>query len=342
MGANKSAGDTLLRQWHMLRAIPRHPAKIEAATVKRKLDVAGYAVSKRTVERDLVELSAVFPLVRDDRDRPYGWSWMKGAPAFDVPNLSNQEALAFVMIETYLKPLLPQVLLAQLAPYFDLARRHLGADGPRGGTRSWLGKIAALQPTQALIPPRIGPGVQGSVTDALLLDRQLRVRYRRRGESGTQDYVLNPLALVQRGPITYFLATAFDYPDVRTYSLHRVQSATMLETAVKRPKDFDLERHLATGVLDFGAGKRIRLEARFASESAIHLYESPLSADQQLTPVDKDSVRLRATVNDTPQLRWWLLAFGDNVEVVAPASLRAQFATVAAAMAAAYAHRTAR
>jgi len=337
MGANKSAGDTLLRQWHMLRAIPRHPSKIEASAIQAKLAVAGYEVSKRTVERDLVELSSVFPIVSDDRDRPYGWSWMRNAPAFDLPNLSNQEALAFVMIETYLKPLLPQVLLGQLAPYFTMARQHLTADGPRRGSRTWLGKIAALPPTQALIPPRINPGVQAALTDALMFDRQLKVRYRRRGESNVQEYVLNPLGLVQRGPITYFVATVFDYPDVRTFSLHRVQSATVLETPVKRPKDFDLEKHLSTGVLDFGAGGRIKLDAIFANESGIHLYEAHLSDDQELTPVDEISVRLQATVNDTPQLRWWLLAFGDNVEVIGPPALRQELATVASAMAAAYA-----
>ncbi len=337
MGSNKSAGDTLLRQWHMLRAIPRYPGKIEASAVQTKLEVAGYEVSKRTVERDLVELSTVFPLVSDNRNRPFGWSWMKGAPAFDLPNLSNQEALAFVMIETYLKPLLPHVLLGQLAPYFSLARQHLKGEGPKRGSLSWMGKIAALQPTQSLIPPRIAPLVQSVVTDALLLDRQVQVKYRRRGETATKDYTLNPLALVQRGPVTYFLATVFDYQDVLMFSLHRVQHATMLETPVKRPKDFDLDRHLATGMLDFGIGKQIRLTAIFKNESAIHLYESPLAPDQQLAPVDDNSVRLEATVNDTPQLQWWLLAFGDNVEVVAPKELRKKLAGIAAVMAAAYA-----
>ena len=199
-----------------------------------------------------------------------------------------------------------------------------------------MGKIAALSPTQTLIPPRIDRDVQAAVTDALLHDRQVSVKYRRRGETATHEYMLNPLALVQRGPITYFLATAFEYKDIRTFSLHRVQSATMLETPVNRPKEFDLDRHLSTGVLDFGAGRRIRLDVVFRSESAIHLYESPLAADQQLTPIDDDHVRLQVTINDTPQLRWWLLAFGDNVEVSAPATMRRQFATVAQSLAAAY------
>jgi len=89
-------------------------------------------------------------------------------------------------------------------------------------------------------------------------------------------------------------------------------------------------------MLDFGAGETIRLEAIFEAASADHLTETPLAADQTITRIDDSHVRLEAAVLDTPQLRWWLLGFGDNVEVVAPEGLRHEFAAVTVAMAAAY------
>jgi predicted DNA-binding transcriptional regulator YafY len=36
-------------------------------------------------------------------------------------------------------------------------------------------------------------------------------------------------------------------------------------------------------------------------------------------------VRLSATVADTAELRWWLLGFGEGVEVIGPKSLRNEF-----------------
>jgi len=42
-------------------------------------------------------------------------------------------------------------------------------------------------------------------------------------------------------------------------------------------------------------------------------------------------------MQDTSELRWWLLGFGDQVEVLKPASLRKHFARMAANMATAYA-----
>lgn len=36
-------------------------------------------VHRRTVQRDLVELATVFPLVSDERSKPYGWRWADDA-----------------------------------------------------------------------------------------------------------------------------------------------------------------------------------------------------------------------------------------------------------------------
>lgn len=336
MGKNKSAADTLLRQWHTLRAIPRHPAKIEVNKLRTILDTAGFQVTARTIQRDLIELSTLFPLTSDERERPYGWSWQGNAPTFNLPNLSNQEALAFAMIEHYLRPLLPHALLDQLKPYFGAAKKRLASDLPKHGSMSWLGKVAVVQPNQALIPPKIDADAQAVVTDALLSERRVRIRYRKKGERKDLEYVLSPLALVQRGPITYIRGSVADYTDVLTFALHRIQHARVLDEVVKRPKGFSLNADIVAGTMNFGAGGHIRLDAVFDRAAAEHLYETPLSEDQRLTEVDEKRVRLQATVADTRQLRWWLLAFGDGVEVRAPAALRVEFVSTVAAMAAAY------
>lgn len=47
-------------------------------------------------------------------------------------------------------------------------------------------------------------------------------------------------------------------------------------------------------------------------------------------------VELRATVQDTQELRWWLLGFGANVRVLGPDALVRELGDVAGRMAAAY------
>ncbi len=47
-------------------------------------------------------------------------------------------------------------------------------------------------------------------------------------------------------------------------------------------------------------------------------------------------IELSANVPDTSELRWWLLAFGAQVEILEPLSLREEFQETARRMAACY------
>ena len=58
--------DTILRQMNMLQLIPRYPQKVTTANVRDALNDSGYEASLRTIQRDLQELSRVFPIISDD------------------------------------------------------------------------------------------------------------------------------------------------------------------------------------------------------------------------------------------------------------------------------------
>ena len=47
--------------------------------------------------------------------------------------------------------------------------------------------------------------------------------------------------------------------------------------------------------------------------------------DQKIHKQKDDLFELTATLADTFQLRWWLRGYGDEVEVLAPESLRQEF-----------------
>ena len=328
-----SSPDTLKRQWQMLRMIPRHPATITAAEMQRRLEQENYAVSKRTVERDLQALSSEFPLVLDERSKPFGWSWKADAPHFNVPGLSDNEALAFVMLEQHLKNLLPASALSQLQPYFKAAGTHLNETPRSKQTRSWLDKVRTVPPAQPLLPAPINEEVQQVVYGALLADRQLSIRYQKRGEAEPAEYRLQPLAVIQRGPVSYLCCLTDKDDRLRTFAMHRIVSVTLLDDRpAKIPASFSIDKFIASGELGFGNGKQIRLEAVFYDGQGDHLHETPISAEQKLTDMGDGRLKLSATVVETPQLTWWLLGLGDGVEVIKPISLRKDIAETAARM----------
>ena len=65
---------TLSRQWALLRQLPGRSPGLTSSELACRLRDLGFTVSKRTVERDLNDLSLIFPLERNDKSIPYGLS----------------------------------------------------------------------------------------------------------------------------------------------------------------------------------------------------------------------------------------------------------------------------
>lgn len=328
---------SLLRQWHMLRMVPRAPLKIAAGELCERLGAAGFQVSKRTVERDLKELSEVFPIVADHRDKPYGWSWLREASSFDLPGLTLPEALTLKLVEQHLLQHLPPNAVDALGPHFQSADRVLSAVDDKAPPRAWLDKVRSVPPQQPLLPARTDDECQRVVYLALMQDRQLRLQYRKRdAEAPTVYAAVHPLAVVQRGGLVYLACMFGAYDDVRTIALHRVQRAEMLYEPARRPPGFDIDAYIASGQFGVIAGAPVALHAVFTRTAGEHLFETPLSADQVLSADEAGRLHLRATVPNTRALVWWLLGFGDGVVIHEPPALREELGGIARRMAAAY------
>lgn len=335
MTTNNAKQDTLLRQWTMLRHVPRYPRKVSAPELQQKLTDAGYRTDLRTVQRDLIKLSAELPLVSDDA-KPRGWSWQMDAAPLDIPTLDPQSALTFRLAEDYLRALLPVSTLNYLQPWFRAAKGVLDATSANGMVR-WPEKIRVLAPGQPLLPPQIDPSVQAVLYDALLREKRVAVTYLPKEGKEIKDYVVSPLALVVRDRVAYLLATLRDYQNVMQLVLHRVHSAELLDEPVISPTDFNLDEYIASGGFGFIQSEQtLQLLAEFRNGSAQHLSERPLSADQALTNLGDGRALLRATVCDTSELRWWLRAFGDNVTILSPEALRIEFVLMARQLAEQY------
>jgi len=328
--------DTLMRQWQMLRLIPRQPSKISTTQLMHSLADEGFTTTQRTLQRDLTRLSTVYPLLCDDRDKPFGWSWSADANVHEVPGIDSDTALAFYLAEKHLEPLLPRTTIKRLAPHFKRAEQVLDqADGGKGNP-TWRNKVRVLHRGPGLKNPAIVPEVQSAVYDALLRNRRLDVNYLPRGADTSKQYELNPLGLVLKDGLFYLVCSMWDYPDIRLLTLHRMNIATVMDIPSLAPDGFDLDNYIESGELDFAVGDTINLKACISADMAIHLQERPLHANQTIIETEGSRILLTAMVQDTNELRWWLLGFGDQVEILAPEGLRSDFHAIANNMAKAY------
>lgn len=319
---NNNARDTLLRQWTLLQSIPREPQSANAGDIHAKLQTQGYSVTRRTVERDLRNLLlAGFPLLVEESQQPYLWSWSRSAPAMMLPLPSVSDAVLLVAARDYLKPLLPPMLMSALEPFMNRADEILSAVEKNNTMARWRNKVRVALPSQPLIAPEVLPQVLEPLCSALMQETQINLFYQSRsGKKKTGDTTelrVNPHALVHRGVVSYLVGTCGDYEDMRLLALHRIKSASNTYSPMRASPGFNLDDYLSQGFADFGKGEKKLLVARVAPEVAAHLQECKLAQDQVLTSVPQPQgwFELKATVWSTPQLDWWIRGFGDKIVV---------------------------
>ena len=201
---------TLARQWELLRNhLPSRPPGRTSKDLRDRLQAAGHNVKKRTVERDMVELSRIFPIVRNEKGVPYGWHWRENA-RFDVLGMDLSEAVSLGLMEDVLRQIMPPAFLSALEGKFSLAREKLSAL-PKIPHARWKDLVRYIPPGMPFIPPTIAPGVLPSIQEALLQQRRLQVFYNKPGADEAKEYNLHPLSLIQQGARSYLVASAFDY-----------------------------------------------------------------------------------------------------------------------------------
>ncbi len=310
--------DALLRHWAMLRLIPRHPRRIDTGRIRDELERLGYSITLRSIQRDLNKLSAVLPLCCD-LSKPQGWWWQADAELLDIPGLDPQAALVFKMAEQHLTQVIPASTLDSLRPWFRAANGVL--DAHTNGVGGWIDKVRILPNGPPLIPPSVSSDVQSAIYQGLLEGRRLALSYKPRGAKSAKAYEINPLAIVLRGHLIYIVCTLWDYTNPMQMLMHRVVSASVLDTPASYPDGFNVDRYIAEGEFGYRLGPPIKLVADFDQAAAHIFHETPISADQQILEGANGSIRLTATVADTQELRAWLRGFGHRINVIQPVAL---------------------
>jgi predicted DNA-binding transcriptional regulator YafY len=316
--------DTLSRLLELLKAIPHHrwatPRELQG-----QLAGLGFEVDVRSVQRDLKELQNSFPLEHNDKGRPHGWRWSAEA-AGGIASMGAAEALLLVLVQRHLQEALPASMLEGFEPLFARARQRLDRLGPRAGATRWPDKVAAVPPGLKTLPPRCDPAVQKALADALLADRQIDAVYAAAARGRAKSYRLHPLGLVLRGHVTYLAATTGVDGSPLLFAVHRFKRVEMRLEPVSLPPGLDLKAALAAGRDQFRSHRQgtdeFVLELSCEPGLAALLEEASLGTDQVVEPAVQGATRLRVTVRDSWELRWWLMGRADQLEVLSPDWLR--------------------
>lgn len=288
-------------------------------------DLAGeLEVSKRTIFRDLnmLELARI-PYYFDPKTGAYTISQHFFLPPI---NLTITEALSMLMLAGRTRnigrvPLMTHAARAAMKVESALPasiRRHVGSVIDRLSVS--LGPVARHSGLDATFD---------ELTSAIIQRRICRVVYISFRERKQITSNLHPLRLAFVGRAWYLLAYSTTHKEVRTFKLGRIRKLTVAKRQFTEPSDLDLDDYFGRAWGMIPEGRIYRVHLHFGRKVAGNVAEVHWHDSQRIEFNDDGSAEMHVEVDGLGEITWWILGYGDQVEVVAPAALRKRVAAVA-------------
>jgi predicted DNA-binding transcriptional regulator YafY len=278
--------------------------------------------------------------------KPHGTAsaWRKKAGASGMAAkagamMTFDEALALQTLRRFSSRQIPGLVAESLSAMFEIAETRLqktNSETERKYSR-WASKVAVESGGFTLHYPMIDRDLFATVSRALFEERKLEIVYRPRNNADNdRAKTVLPFGLVEVGGLVYLVAGTEGKADPTMYRMDRLTRAEAMLESFAYPSSFSLDSYVKQQrSFDFMVKKEVQLKLKFVDGAGDHLLETPVSKDQESTRKD-DALYVQGTVMLSQRLRWWLRSFGPNVEVIGPASLRAELAAEAASLASIY------
>lgn len=307
--------ETIALALELLKRIPRK-RKVTASELHQQLRHMGLERDLRTIQRQLEMLAEHFDVERDERSKPYGYSWKEQSVGLTLPTLTETESVMLLLAQQHLSSLVPANLMKSMQGFFDQAHASLYGGQSEIAKRSceWLRKVRVVSTNQPLLAPKIADGIFETVSNALYANRWLDITYQNAAGKLTEARVM-PLGLAQQGPRLYLVCRFDGFDNERSLALHRFTSVSATPHTFDPPSGFDLQAYDDEGRFGVSSGLRVKLSFRITKTAGLHLLETPLSLDQTVQET-QDHYVITATLPDTELLHRWLRSHGEDIDNV--------------------------
>lgn len=297
-----------------------------AADGMRVAEIAQHCgVDRRTIYRDLASLDDMSVPVWESQGR-YG---IERDSYLSTVRLNLNEAVALFFAARLLSH-----HSDEHNPHVVSALGKLAAGVPDAAISANIARLAELIRARPLRADYVR--VLELTTRAWADRRRLAIQYRAASGDVTRRVICPYVLEVSRSePASYVIAHDDLRGALRTFKLERVVRAEILDSVYAIPAEFDAYAQLAHawGVIDDTA---VEVRLRFSPAVAQRVKESVWHHSQRIHDLPDGGCGLSLTVGGTREIRSWVLGWGADVEVLAPAALREEVADHARRMLALY------
>ena len=239
--------------------------------------------------------------------------------------MNPTEAICLELAFSFLNPILPKKTLDPINPYLKEADAVLNENHAKK-YKNWKDKVLTINEGLQLQSANVIQKVINNIHEALWDEKVVIAKYQSRTKKYADNYKIHPAGLVYRGRIIYLICSFDDNPNKIVYlPLQRFKSIEILP----EEKSFHHGKKVANLVKDLLGfklnNKKLKVKLKFSKMAGAHLFETPLSKKQSIKETKDGFFMVEDEVVDNMELRYWIRAFGDEVEVVQPKILRDEF-----------------
>jgi predicted DNA-binding transcriptional regulator YafY len=274
------------------------------------------SVSRRTIFRDLELLrKAGFPLLFDEAEGRFSLNGHRLLPA---TNFTAEEVLSLLVLCQELGPALPFQEPAARAAL------KLESSLPDALRQELAGQATTVRIQLPAMNPLAGfDEMFHQLRQALAQHRSVRIRYLGSSDAEPICTRLNPYQLLFSRRAWYVIGRSSLHRATRTFHVGRIQHLEVLDDVFQVPRGFSLRRYLRNAWhLIPERGPDYDVVLRFRPNVARTVAEVQWHPTQQMRWNQDGSLDFFVTVSGLWEISWWVLGYGDQVEVLRPEELR--------------------
>jgi proteasome accessory factor B len=306
----------LLRQWLLLKTLS---ARHRGATLKEL--AAEMQVSEKTIRRDLETFLATgFPL--NETLGEFGRKrWGLTEKVQPGMTFTFDEALALYLGRHLLEPLAGTPFWEAAQHAFRKVRASLGDSALR-----YVDRFLGIFRQTAF--GRHDYSKKSEILDQLMIGiedcRAVFITYQSLRATEPVTYDIYPYGLAYHRGSLYLVGRNPQREQLCHWKVDRIEEAEIEEFRFQRPADFDLQQHLAGsfGIYHGDGDASVCVRVRFSPAVARYVQESQWHASQRLTKDRDGSLLAQFSLDETEEIKRWIMSFGQHAVVVEPEGLR--------------------
>ncbi|MEE9370995.1 MAG: WYL domain-containing transcriptional regulator [Sedimentisphaerales bacterium] len=276
-----------------------------------------FGTSRRTIFRDLKELQSI--------GVPYHYNAKTGSytidPEFFLPpiDLNLQEALSLLLLVHKASfqiqlPFKNSALLAALKIENNLPTKI------KQYCNKFLRNISMRISPQA--PTNLLDKTFAQIQKAIATKHKVSIRYHSLFEGKIIDVELCPYHLMYNNRAWYVLGLSDLHKSVRAFKLNRFKELKTTEKCFTDSERFNLHEYIGKAWSMIPEGRIYNIKLRFLPKVANNVAEVQWHSTQKVTRNSDGSATIEFRVDGLGEITWWVLSYGDQVQVLAPRALR--------------------